>query len=51
MLSLIIKPNEGGTERDGGGGGRGRLILPFILPLCWFSLNNSETIKAATLIF
>ena len=20
MLSLIIKPNEGGTERDGGGG-------------------------------
>ena len=49
MLSLIIKPNEGGTERDGGG--RGRLILHFILPRCWFSLNNSETIKAATLIF
>ena len=23
MLSLIIKPNEGGTERDGGGGGGG----------------------------
>ena len=22
MLSLIIKPNEGGTERDGGGGAR-----------------------------
>ena len=25
MLSLIIKPNEGGTERDGGGGGGGRV--------------------------
>ena len=49
MLSLIIKPNEGRTEREGGGAGR--LILPFILPLCFFSLNNSETIKPATLIF
>ena len=26
-------------------------FTPPIPPLCWFSLNNSETVKAATLAF
>ena len=33
-----------------GGGGGGRVILTRP-PTCWFSLNNSETIKAVTVTF
>ena len=35
-----------GNGGAGGGGGRGNFFPP-----CWFSLNNSETIKVVTLTF
>ena len=41
--SKMFNPNL-----DGGGGGGG-VILP--TPLYWFSLNNSETVKAVTLAY
>ena len=40
VLYNYIKPNLG----KGGGGGN-------FTPPCWFSLNNSETVKAVTLAF
>ena len=52
LLTLIwVKGGGGGgcgrVGGGGGGGGGGGVILR----LCWFSLNNSETIKAAALVF
>ena len=40
----FFNPNLVGGGRGGGEGG-------VILPTCWFSLNNSEMVKVATLEF
>ena len=42
----IILHNKAFNPNLGGGGGG--VVLP---PPCWFSLNNSETVKATTLAF
>ena len=53
MLRFIpyhLNPNLGARGRVGGGGWGG-VILPQPMLACWFSLNNSETIKTVTLTF
>ena len=48
-LHKYFNPNLGG-EWWGGGGGKGGGV-GVILPPSWFSLHNSETVKAVTLEF
>ena len=48
FFNFYIFTSEINPDLVGGGarGGGGEILLP-----CWFSLNNSETVKALTLAF
>ena len=53
QFSNRLNPNLGKERRRGGGCGNFTLHppLPAVPPSCWFSLNNSERVKAVNLAF
>ena len=46
-----LKIVNSNLDREGGGNSPLFLPIPFPAVACWFSLNNSETVKVGTLAF